>query len=275
MAEELLGPAFEIHGGGLDLVFPHHENELAQSRALGHEFAQIWMHNGMLRFTGEKMSKSVGNVVDDPARRSTAGGARRCSSSSSTAHWRKPIDFSDETMARPRLAPRAFRDVFRSPSRPAPDGAWERFAAALEDDFNTPDGARRAARVARPRAAAARRSTSSGWRRSPRRTRRRPRSSSSATRRQAARAARATSPRPTGCAARSRPPAGRCATWPAATGSCRRRVTREQVYGRRAGARGAARAAGGARAVGDRARRRRRAVAREKARACRSSRSAS
>src|SRR5207245_4917576 len=55
MAEELLGPAFEIHGGGLDLVFPHHENELAQSRSLGHSFAELWMHNGLLRFTGEKM----------------------------------------------------------------------------------------------------------------------------------------------------------------------------------------------------------------------------
>ena len=54
---------FEIHGGGLDLVFPHHENELAQSRALGHEFARIWMHNGMLEFVGEKMSKSLGNVI--------------------------------------------------------------------------------------------------------------------------------------------------------------------------------------------------------------------
>ena len=54
MAEELLGPVFEIHGGGLDLVFPHHENELAQSRALGHDFAQIWTHNGLLRFTGDE-----------------------------------------------------------------------------------------------------------------------------------------------------------------------------------------------------------------------------
>src|SRR5437879_5027720 len=51
MAEEIFGPTFEIHGGGLDLVFPHHENELAQSSALGHEFARLWMHNGMLRFT--------------------------------------------------------------------------------------------------------------------------------------------------------------------------------------------------------------------------------
>src|SRR5688500_3941223 len=63
MAEELLGPAFEIHGGGLDLVLPHHANDLAQSSALGHEFARIWMNNGMLRFTDEKMSKSIGNVV--------------------------------------------------------------------------------------------------------------------------------------------------------------------------------------------------------------------
>ncbi len=62
MAEELLGPVFEIHGGGVDLVFPHHENEIAQSRALGHEFAEAWMHNGMLQFIGEKMSKSLGNV---------------------------------------------------------------------------------------------------------------------------------------------------------------------------------------------------------------------
>jgi len=62
MASKLLGPAFEIHGGGLDLVFPHHENELAQSRAAGQEFAHIWMHNGLLRLTGEKMSKSLGNI---------------------------------------------------------------------------------------------------------------------------------------------------------------------------------------------------------------------
>src|SRR5919107_2197630 len=62
MSEKHLGTEFEIHGGGLDLVFPHHENEIAQSRALGHPFAQLWMHNGMLRFVGEKMSKSSGNV---------------------------------------------------------------------------------------------------------------------------------------------------------------------------------------------------------------------
>jgi len=62
MAAKELGPEFWIHGGGLDLVFPHHENERAQSLSVGHPFARIWMHNGMLRFTGEKMSKSVGYV---------------------------------------------------------------------------------------------------------------------------------------------------------------------------------------------------------------------
>ena len=73
---------FEIHGGGLDLVFPHHENELAQSRGAGREFARIWMHNGMLRFTGEKMSKSLGNVVTLRDVLDALGPARRFSSSS-------------------------------------------------------------------------------------------------------------------------------------------------------------------------------------------------
>src|SRR5437762_970257 len=63
MAEKFLGPSFEIHGGGLDLIFPHHENEVAQSKGAGREFAHAWMHNGMLQFVGEKMSKSLGNVV--------------------------------------------------------------------------------------------------------------------------------------------------------------------------------------------------------------------
>ncbi len=137
MAEELLGESFEIHGGGLDLVFPHHENELAQSRALGHPFAEIWAHNGMLRFTGEKMSKSAGNiatlreVLDEWGRETLLvfflGG-----------HWRKPIDFSAETMAQAAAQAEGFRDVFRAASQPAAAGGWERFTAALDDDFNTP-----------------------------------------------------------------------------------------------------------------------------------------
>src|SRR5579862_4478953 len=135
MAEEYLGEAFEVHGGGLDLVFPHHENELAQSGALGHPFARVWAHNGMLRFTGEKMSKSVGNITTlrealDRWGRETLlvfflGG-----------HWRKPIDFSDETLAQAAAQAETLRNVFRGPSAPGAD--WDRFVAALDDDFDTP-----------------------------------------------------------------------------------------------------------------------------------------
>jgi cysteinyl-tRNA synthetase len=138
MAEELLGPVFEIHGGGLDLVFPHHENELAQSNALGHDFAEIWTHNGMLQFVGEKMSKSTGNVTT--MREALDGwGKETLLLFFMTAHWRKPVDFSEETLASAKAQADGFREVFRNPSMPTPADAWEPFTAALDDDFNTPD----------------------------------------------------------------------------------------------------------------------------------------
>jgi cysteinyl-tRNA synthetase len=139
MAEQLLGPVFEIHGGGLDLVFPHHENEIAQSGALGHDFAQIWAHNGLLRpVSDDKMSKSLGNFV------TLRDGIDRWGKETLlvyflTGHWRKPIDYSDEDLEQAAARAERFRDVFRSPSEPAPEGAWERFADALDDDFNTPE----------------------------------------------------------------------------------------------------------------------------------------
>jgi cysteinyl-tRNA synthetase len=132
-----LGPEFWIHGGGLDLVFPHHENEIAQSRAVGRPFARIWMHNGMLGLGGAEMHKSLGNdvslrnVLDTWGRETTLVFFL-------TGHWHGPIDFSDEALAAARARADGFREVFRNPSVPAPDGAWERFAAELDDDFNTP-----------------------------------------------------------------------------------------------------------------------------------------
>ncbi len=136
MAEAAFGPVFEIHGGGLDLVFPHHENELAQSRALGHEFAKLWMHNGMLEFSGEKMSKSLRN---DVSLRNVLDkwGREVVLLFFMTAHWRKPIDFTDETLAQARAQVETFRNVFRAPSEPV--GDWAAFELALEDDFNTPE----------------------------------------------------------------------------------------------------------------------------------------
>jgi len=136
MAEKHLGPVFEIHGGGLDLVFPHHENEIAQSRGAGREFAQLWMHNGILRFGGEKMSKSLGNVI---TLRDALGewGPETLLMLFLGAHWRKPMDYTDETLAAAKARADGLREVFRNPSKPG--GSWGELAAALDDDFNTPE----------------------------------------------------------------------------------------------------------------------------------------
>jgi len=136
MAEDAFGPVFEIHGGGLDLVFPHHENELAQSLALGHDFARIWMHNGLLTLDGEKMSKSLGNdmtirgVVD-------TWGREVALMLLLSGQWRKPLDFNEGTLEQAAAQLETFRNVFRSPSEPV--GDWTALEAALDDDFNTPE----------------------------------------------------------------------------------------------------------------------------------------
>ena len=136
MAEKHLGPAFEIHGGGLDLVFPHHENEIAQSRGAGREFARIWMHNGMLRLGGEKMSKSLGNLV--PLRDAVEEwGTETILMLFLGAHWRKPMDYSDETLAAAKARAEGFREVFRNPS--VAGASWDELSEALENDFNTPE----------------------------------------------------------------------------------------------------------------------------------------
>jgi cysteinyl-tRNA synthetase len=139
MAEEAFGPVFEIHGGGLDLVFPHHENELAQSRAVGHEFARIWTHNGMLSFEGEKMSKSLGNdvslrnVID-------TWGREVVLLFFMSGHWRKPIDFTDETLAQAKAQWTTFLNaLLTQDSTAVAVEEWDRLVAVLDDDFNTPE----------------------------------------------------------------------------------------------------------------------------------------
>jgi cysteinyl-tRNA synthetase len=141
MAEEALGLGFEIHGGGNDLVFPHHENEAAQTRcARDHELAQIWMHNGMLQLRGEKMAKSVGNVtalheaVDEVTRDGLI--LLFCS-----AHYRQPLAYSDDTIEQAKAGVRRLREAARAlvPGPSPEDLTPERdgFFAALRDDFNT------------------------------------------------------------------------------------------------------------------------------------------
>jgi cysteinyl-tRNA synthetase len=137
MAEAHLGAEFELHGGGLDLRFPHHENEIAQSRGAGRPFAHIWAHNGMLQLAEEKMSKSVGNIVS-LREVLDAYGREAVLVFFLSAHWRSPLDYSDEAMEAAQTQAASFRTAFRVAAQRSDAPPWEDFAAALEDDFSTP-----------------------------------------------------------------------------------------------------------------------------------------
>jgi cysteinyl-tRNA synthetase len=148
MATKYLGPAFDIHGGGLDLVFPHHENELAQSRAAGDEFAHYWMHNGLLGVAGEKMSKSLGNslLVDVMVTKVRPVELRYYLGQ---AHYRSAMEYSPEALAEAVAAYRGIEgfvlrahELTGGPAagqEPPAAGGWPpEFAAALDDDLGVP-----------------------------------------------------------------------------------------------------------------------------------------
>ncbi len=137
MAERHLGPRFDVHGGGLDLRFPHHENEIAQSRGAGREFAQIWAHNGMVVLGAEKMSKSLGNIVSLRAALD-AWGRDAVLVFFLGAHYRSPIEYGDATMEAARAQAADFRAAFRVAAARPSELTWDDFAAALDDDFDTP-----------------------------------------------------------------------------------------------------------------------------------------
>src|SRR5215212_7556497 len=141
MAEELLGVDFDVHGGGSDLIFPHHENEIAQTEAARETpLARLWMHNGMLQFGAEKMSKSVGNI------RSLAGAVEQYGRDALVmyfvqGHYRKPIEFSERTLEQAARAVDRIRELVRRLDGDEPravDAYSQRFFDALADDFNTP-----------------------------------------------------------------------------------------------------------------------------------------
>ena len=146
MATHCLGNHFDIHGGGMDLMFPHHENEIAQSEAAtGQPFVEVWMHNGFVQIDEQKMSKSLGNffTVREVLQR-YAGEAVRFFILSS--HYRSPLAYSDAHLDQARAATErlylALRAASSAVSGNAPGAAGEefraRFAAAMDDDFNTP-----------------------------------------------------------------------------------------------------------------------------------------
>jgi cysteinyl-tRNA synthetase len=142
MAEAILGVDFEIHGGGSDLVFPHHENEIAQTEAArGLPLARIWMHNGMVEMGDEKMAKSVGNI------RLLHGALEQFGPEAFLmwmvgAHYRKPVAYTEETLEDAARAVGRVRELVRRLDRDAPpagdlDRLAERFFDELADDFNT------------------------------------------------------------------------------------------------------------------------------------------
>jgi cysteinyl-tRNA synthetase len=141
MAEQLLGVGFDVHGGGSDLVFPHHENEAAQTRAArGEELARLWMHNGMIQFTGEKMAKSVGNIalLGEVVEQY---GAEVVVMYLISGHYRQPLAFSDAALAQAQANVSRIREAGRRLSTgdsPADlDALRDRFFDALARDFNT------------------------------------------------------------------------------------------------------------------------------------------
>ncbi len=141
MAEALLGETIDIHGGGHDLIFPHHENEIAQSTCAhgGKIFARYWLHNGFLNVESQKMSKSVGNVLlVHELLKTVPGEVIRLVLL--TGHYRQPVDWNDEVVveARKKLDRLygALRELGDVP--PSTDTAPAAFVAALEDDLNTP-----------------------------------------------------------------------------------------------------------------------------------------
>jgi cysteinyl-tRNA synthetase len=163
MAEAELGPSFAIHGGGSDLVFPHHENEIAQSEAAGRPFARIWMHNGMVQTDAEKMSKSEGNIFQ-LAEALDRYGSEAVVAYLISGHYRQPLAFGPQQMEEAVAQVERLRNFFREhpvgggepeeglpeqqrggsvrPSSGSPhDSAVSRvesFRDALADDFNTP-----------------------------------------------------------------------------------------------------------------------------------------
>jgi cysteinyl-tRNA synthetase len=150
MAKAVLGETIDIHGGGLDLIFPHHENEIAQSEcAHGAPMARYWLHNGFLSMDAEKMSKSLGNVklVHDLLKSHPAEVLRL---SLLSAHYRQPLDWNDALLAQSKATLDRLYNALRrmGPAEAEADVVPEGVLAALSDDLNTPQALAELARLA-------------------------------------------------------------------------------------------------------------------------------
>jgi cysteinyl-tRNA synthetase len=150
MSMKYLGDTFDIHGGGVDLVFPHHENEIAQARAVGKPFAKYWIHNGLLTVKGEKMSKSLGNYITVNAALQECGGEiDGLKVFFLGAHYRSPVDYTNENLKAAMARLRRWRYLFgfvEATTQPvdfqtAPGDfpkLLKEFEQVMDDDLNTP-----------------------------------------------------------------------------------------------------------------------------------------
>jgi cysteinyl-tRNA synthetase len=143
MSCSVLGQTFDIHGGGQDLQFPHHENEIAQSQGAGHPFARYWLHNGFLNVDGEKMSKSLGNffTIRDVLRKFDGETLRFFML---RTHYRRPFNFSDSHLEDARTALRRLYTALEAVPAPTRDVDWSQaqamaFKSAMDNDFGTPE----------------------------------------------------------------------------------------------------------------------------------------
>ena len=149
MSVKYLGTSFDIHGGGLDLRFPHHENELAQSKAAGHEFANFWLHNGLVNVAGQKMSKSLGNsiLVSDVL---TSGNALALRYYLGSANYRSVLDFNEGVLEEAESALERISSFMQRARRRLEDTKFwvetnrvdlafpEKFTESMDDDLNLP-----------------------------------------------------------------------------------------------------------------------------------------
>jgi cysteinyl-tRNA synthetase len=138
MAGKYLGPAFDIHGGGVDLRFPHHENEQAQARAAGRPFASYWMHNAWITTAGEKMSKSLGNSLTIPNVLTDYRGIE-LRFYLVAAHYRSHVEFSFEALEEAAVGFRRIENFLKNAGVPEEKaGLPEAFVEAMNDDLGTP-----------------------------------------------------------------------------------------------------------------------------------------
>jgi cysteinyl-tRNA synthetase len=153
MSSDILGDEFDIHGGGLDLIFPHHENEIAQSEGAGKKFAHYWIHHGLLTINGQKMSKSLGNFVTVKDFLDKFQSADLLKLVFLSTLYRHPLDYTEEKIQEAKKAYERFLILFQKLNNEfgavdatrLPDGIWgnldkfkEDFEKAMDDDFNTP-----------------------------------------------------------------------------------------------------------------------------------------